>query len=333
MMPCEYLQRFSIRLTTQGLVHIGDGNTIPKRFYLLNHSNETISYLDEAKLFSLLIRKNQVDRFETYCMESQDDFSVFCKTAAISPAEQKMFIRATFRCSDALDVRRPPREIHSFIRNAQGQVYVPGSSIKGALRTALLFVLIQQDNSKLDTMNGFEERYLHTLQLVSDRKNALNSIMRGVLVSDSEPIPDTSMCLSEKFDAGAHGGVKKIPLCRECIAPGQVIHASVTLDQSVLHGQITKEGIMEAICTFFRYYQETYMPAFTPPTSSHRPATPATLYLGGGAGAFSKTLCYPYEGKTQYQFDLMRKKSPHTMKYGRYDNAYYAFGPCKVEML
>jgi len=72
------------------------------------------------------------------------------------------------------------------------------------------------------------------------------------------------------------------------------------------------------------------------------------LFLGGGAGYFSKTVSYPYCGKMglsevcrqmQGQFrnhyhhlDEQRGISPHTMKYALYRGLYYPYGLCKVEL-
>jgi hypothetical protein len=36
MIESGTLQCFDLRLTTQGLLHIGDGKVIPKKFYMLN---------------------------------------------------------------------------------------------------------------------------------------------------------------------------------------------------------------------------------------------------------------------------------------------------------
>ena len=73
-------------------------------------------------------------------------------------------------------------------------------------------------------------------------------------------------------------------------------------------------------------------------------------HSGGGAGFFSKTLSYPYEGKQlalQHVSAFMCKSfrahhhgkdpalgiSPHTMKYGLYHQELFPFGPCKVDIL
>lgn len=146
MIESGTLQCFDLTLTTQGLLHVGDGKIIPKKFYMLN--GNTISYIDEERLFAILLRRNQLERFEAYCLGADTDLGRFFKSIALSPAEQHALVRCTFRSADALDENHSCKEIRPFIRNTANQVYVPGSSIKGALRTALLFSMIQQDGSK-----------------------------------------------------------------------------------------------------------------------------------------------------------------------------------------
>ena len=354
MIESGTLQCFDLTLTTQGLLHVGDGKVIPKKFYMLN--GNTISYIDEERLFALLLRRNQLERFEAYCLGADTDLGRFFKSIALSPAEQHALVRCTFRSADALDENHSCKEIRPFIRNTANQVYVPGSSIKGALRTALLFSMIQQDGSKKAPLDwqkprgAFEARYLHQLYPQIERDTPQKDLLRGLSVSDSQVIADSAMCLSCKCDASVSGAVRKLPLCRECIAPGQLIHTTLTLDQSILRGRITKESLLRAIQTFAAYHQKTYAEHFTVPDHAHYQLAASTLFLGGGAGFFSKTLSYPYEGKQlvlQHVSAFMCKSfrahhhendpalgiSPHTMKYGLYHQELFPFGPCKVDIL
>lgn len=55
MIESGTLQCFDLTLTTQGLLHVGDGKIIPKKFYMLN--GNTISYIDEERLFAILLRQ------------------------------------------------------------------------------------------------------------------------------------------------------------------------------------------------------------------------------------------------------------------------------------
>lgn len=240
--------------------------------------------------------------------------------------------------------------------------YVPGSSVKGALRTVLLYQAMQEqgilgtrnwrDYSKED---GIPEReYLNTLRFARDSKgktrlDAVSSLLRGVLVSDSEPIPNNAMTLTGKRDAAFGGEVNAINLCREAVAPGTRIRFSLTLDQSVLHGQLTAESIVDAIEAFDRYYEETYACGFALPEGAAPGRMNHCLILGGGAGFFSKSLAYPYYGEEQalrevsaymhrtfrghyHQYDEGWGMSPHMMKYTQWNGKMYPYGICEVSV-
>lgn len=99
------------------------------------------------------------------------------------------------------------------MRDSRQRVYVPGSSVKGALRTVILSALIAQEKK-------------------GSRPD--RSILRDLSVSDSEVVPDAAMILSGKSDVNTRGEEKKLPLCRECIRPGTELRFRLTLDHSVL---------------------------------------------------------------------------------------------------
>ena len=113
MIESGTLQCFDLTLTTQGLLHIGGGKVIPKKFYMLN--GNTISYIDEERLFALLLRRNQLERFEAYCLGADTDLGRFFKSIALSPVEQHALVRCTFRSADALDENHSCKEIRPFI--------------------------------------------------------------------------------------------------------------------------------------------------------------------------------------------------------------------------
>lgn len=129
-----------------------------------------------------------------------------------------------------------------------------------------------------------------------------------------------------------------------------MIRTRITLDQSILKGAITAQSITEAIAAFAKYSRNTYRQHFASPPSHVSADGNNILYLGGGAGFFSKTLIYPYLGEAQglaatasylsdkfrahhHDRDLTLGIAPHTMKYGRFHGRYYDFGACEVTLL
>ena len=356
MKTIEHLQVFDITLTVRGPLHIGSGKTCGKKEYLYFPQNQKVSFLDENKFFSSLANHNLIEAYENFMLGGPGNLYYFLqKDCGFTADEIKALVRYSLSASDGLDENHSLKNISTFMRSAYGQAYIPGSSLKGALRTAWLLGPVLQDTRSHDLPNYkakfSEESYVNLLPFKqgSDRdlKNAVNSIFRGVHIADSEPISDKSMILAGKSDASVEGTVKNINVCRECAAPGTQIRFRTTLDQGILQGRITRESLENAVLQFDDYYKKIYLPHFSIPRGAQALPADPWLLLGGGSGYFSKTLAYPYLGEKRalpwvadqmaqkarkhgHEKDIQLGISPHTAKYGRYDGQLYPFGACEV---
>lgn len=353
----DHLQCFELTLTTRAPLFIGCGKKYLKNAYLFDERAKRVRIVDEDAFFRLIVERGCVDRFERFMLGGGKLYPFLKNTCNFSEADIEGICRYSVSAEDALDAEHSLKEIHAFVRNAHGQAYVPGSSVKGALRTVLLQERILKDKNRAplgDRDEIPEGKYLNTLQCSVDqsgrpKNDAVNSIMRGIQVSDSLPISDSAMMLSGKIDAGVGGMTHAIPLCRECVRPGTEIRLVVTLDQSVLKGSITAESLMASIRAYNDYYRKVYEAHFRAPQGTAGDLHPNCLILGGGAGYFSKTLTYPYLGEQQgmqtairiltksfrnhrHESDVRSGISPRTMKYGRYRRSLYHYGLCEVKL-
>lgn len=362
MIQQDHLQIFDLTLNTWAPLFVGNGRSYTKKEYMYNTRNGKVSFLNEQKFFDFLVTHDLVDKYSQFMLSEQSNLWAFLtKDCGISDAELKTLIRYQIEVGDALDAEHSLKEIHAFQRDAQGRAYIPGSSIKGAMRTAWLLNAVLADRTSGHSLApgrraAFpEEKYvnqlhLRTLKDGSIASDAVNSIFRGIQISDSLPIPDSRMMLAGKTDSATDGGTHSINLCRECIAPGTVIHFKLTLDQSVLKGRITKDALLEAIQQFDAYYHQTYNRHFTAPRGAVNLPQQPYLILGGGSGFFAKSLAYPYLGEKEglrwtteqmarmfrnhkHERDAEKGVSPHTMKYTRFRSRLYPYGYCGVNIL
>lgn len=174
--------------------------------YMYNTRNGKVSFLDEQKFFSFLVEHDLVDKYGQFMLSEQSNLWAFLtKDCGISDAELKTLTRYQIEVGDALDAEHSLKEIHAFQRDAQGHAYIPGSSIKGALRTAWLLSAVLADRSTghilaQNRRAAFpEETYVNQLHLHgSIASDAVNSIFRGIQVSDSLSISDNCMMLAGK---------------------------------------------------------------------------------------------------------------------------------------
>lgn len=354
----EHLQAFDLILTVWAPLFIGSGSSYTKKEYLYNSRNGKVSFLDEQKFFSFLVERDLVEKYSQFMLGPDTNLWAFLtKECGIADAELRPLTRYTVHVGDAMDAEHSLKEIHAFQRDPYGRAYIPGSSVKGALRTAWLLDAVLDDTTLGHTLAPGkkatfpEEAYVNLLHLNPKRpSDAVNSIFRGIQVSDSGPIPDDRMMLASKTDASTEGGTHSINLCRECVSPNTRIRFRLTLDQSVLKGRITQETLQKAIQRSNTYYQQTYARKFTPPAGSVSLPQQPYLILGGGSGFFAKSLAYPYLGereglrwtvdqmtqmfrKHKHALDVQKGVSPHTMKYARFNGRFYPYGYCGVSIV
>ncbi len=365
MTTAEHLSAYDLILTTRSPLFIGSGKTCAKTDYIFDRYTETVRMINPEALFAWLFDRRLADRYERFILSGNPYLDRFLKECGIPDRELDGLCLYTVSAADALDDSHSLKEIHTFMRDAQNRAYIPGSSIKGALRTVILSGMVTKETRGVwpDDQNKFrrarqmqtlEGQYLNTLSLKKDRSgnnvnDPVNSILRGISVSDSEPIPDSAIILVGKIDANERGEYKKLPLCRECVRPGTELIFKLTVDHSVLP-DCSAETLLQMIRAFDALYQKTYLSRFTPPRGAASVSYQNALILGGGAGYFSKTLTYPYLGVQEgmeftkrimmeqfrrhgHERDISKHGvSPHTMKYGMYRGQFYPYGLCEVRI-
>lgn len=362
----SFLEVYDLTLTTRTPLFVGSGEKYTKNQYVYNNA---VILLDEEAFFRTLVEKGCIDAYESFMQAQNGDLWSFLKKHDLvtnkrvpeNLINRKIKTEASFK----------PGDLYLFQRNANG-AYVPGSSVKGALRTVWLMHRVLKDksphtlpsaNSAKSTKIDFPEKdYVNLLSLRKDENGAIaddmvNSIFRGISVSDSLPISDNDLFIGGKHDVYPSGEEKKrqVPMYRECVSPkGVSLHFKLTLDQSILKGRITKESLLEDIKAFDHYYKKTYEDKFKRPQNANaitaESAPGGMLILGGGAGFFSKSLAYPYLDEKQgldwvsQRLDKLFPKngnhgkskekeiSPHMMKYTSYNGQLYPYGYCEVDL-
>ncbi len=269
-------------------------------------------------------------------------------------------------------------EIAMAVALADGRPYIPGSSIKGALRTGILWSVIvnQKDSfhkewSKLkETLEyharnkhvadklGFvtkeiETNILHVLGVSEKQSDAVNSVLRGLSVSDA-PAGKYDTVVIRGHDALPPRGGERVsndlPLFRECIPADSRLRFSITADFSILKkiGLTSMEQIWEKMHAYtqesIRLREKVFGDAYR---DLFDEAEEADIILGGGTGFLSKTLVYalaPDEEEareftakylnTQFSGDHHLEKdirlSPRTLKLARHDVEAWIMGLCRI---
>lgn len=355
-----HLQTYRLTLRTLGPLFVGSGYKYYKHDYLFDPQRLTVSILREEALFQWLVESGNLDAYEKFVLynkskenrDGDENLQNLLDRLHISPQAREKLIRYTIGVGNVLDADHSLKEISAFVRNGAGEAYVPGSSVKGALRTAILFREIRRRGSLPEQKRGKipEESYLNVLaQNPRQKDNAINSLLRGVSLSDSAPIPDAQLALARKVDVRTDGVEKTPNVVRECVRPGVELSFQLTLDRSILGDRLQASDILAAVAEFFAYYRAKFNARF-PTIDANAPTRGAYLFLGGGSGFFSKTLVYPYMGydralgevsrmmqksfcKHKHEYDVSEHGiSPHMLKYGRTARELHEFGLCEVKL-
>ena len=326
---------------------------------------------DIQRLYGELARRKKEADFEDYLLGNGNmDLTLWLKKQKIGMDEVRPFLKYTLDCGDAVMEKGGGRlQVLECIKDAYGNPYLPGSSLKGMFRTVLLGADIRKHPEKYqrekqmlirnaDTNTGrtnYLKRDISGVENAAYRilnrertkpGDAVNDILQGLVISDSEPLSVDDLVLCQKVDLHTNGTERRLPILRECIKPGTEIRFTLTVDTGMC--KLSGVLLMEAVKVFMESYYRNFAAAFA---SAEKPKANYVL-CGGGCGFVSKTVIYPLYGRqegmglTQKIFEKtkvpkMHKHdrdreygaSPHTMKCTKYKGKTLQMGMCRIESI
>ncbi len=316
-MKYGHLERIRVTLTTSAPVFIGSQNKLNSRECILNKG---IIYVpDFTLLVNEISRRHCMEDFESFLVEPltqqgfRQNLSGFLYSLQIPIYDNAPWILYKIRTGGEFVKLNG---LNLCLRNAQGRPYIPGSSIKGAFRTALLAARIPNtdlsyvmDNMMRKPKNdevGQEEHSLRTLNIVDeqgkriDKNNAITDLLKGLHVSDSAPFEKDSTIVCKKMELQADGELRgengkrpASPVYRECLQPGLKTHFYITLDRNVVGQTLTVESLTKALRAWYGL-QRQYINQFDLFDYDLKalPDPGIPLILGGGVGFQQHSLIY-----------------------------------------
>lgn len=313
----DYLKAYRAVLTVHGPLHIGAGHSIGKKEYIFDSRAKKVYIPDLPKMYYWLWRNGYQKQFEEYLLGGYGDLASWLHKNRIAPQIWRQWAAYALDSADAVNAMRSKTEIQACVKDKYGLVYVPGSSLKGALRTAILGAILYKNRPKLVNESRkiaqvvmqaerqkvmrstflraedekLAERVFHTLARNEKiRSDKVNDFMAGLLVGDSRPVSTDCLILCRKQDERKDGEKKELNLARECIRPGTKLEFDITIDTTIC--KWTESKIMSAVRVFGECYTECFGGKF----ASGDRLSPNMFYLGGGSGFASKTVVYPLLG-------------------------------------
>lgn len=364
------LKVYDAELTAEGPVFIGNGKKIGKKEYAFSPWKKQISVLDPSKLSDLLSKKNLISKYGAFMLgSSREDVGKWLINNQVSEEEYMPCVRYHLDCQDAVIDTNSKLTVLEFVKDAYGLPYVPGSSIKGMLRTVLLAYDIRKHSQKYKELKEnietnirsnrgkrrnickresgeIESCCFRTLERPGTRKHdAVNDQMAGIIVSDSEPLSVDDLVLCQRVELHTDGKERKLNMLREMLRPGTKIRFQVTIDASIC--DMTEKDINQAVSYFGKNYFECFLqkyPGMDAPSEQ-------SVWLGGGAGFVTKTEVYPLFGtnpgveltarifkavgvpdKHGHGKDKGLGVSPHICKVADYHGTRHPVGQCRLRL-
>lgn len=370
----NFLKHYNLKIHVLSPIYIGNGQKIGKKEYIYLSWDNRVIIPDIEKMYTALQKKYMEREYLDYMLKNgKIELGQWLKQHGYQKNDYMKWKKYELDAGDCLmnpakAQGATPKEIQCFIKDAYGMPYVPGSSLKGMIRTALLAYEVRHHASKYTCMKtqiqnsasvrqnadfclaretqDLESIAFHTLQ--KDEKsqgNAVNCNLSGMIVSDSAPISVERLILSQKIDYTLDGKEKPLPILREALAPGTDIYFEITIEDECPY---TIEQILEALEEFQQISYQYFYSRFHRGTKEKN-----IVWLGGGVGYLSKTVIYPMFEKDavrvvdnifkstlkknyethKHTKDIALRISPHICKCTRYRGELYDMGMGRIELL
>lgn len=309
-------------------INIADGIVLGAKDYLYDSRRQKVFFLNLHQWHMFIYKHMLLEKYESYLANFRDKQSLLewlqmqgydiddVRTVITSEAQ------ATVNLMDN-EKKKTLNDINRHIQQPDGSLYVPGSSIKGVFRTAILYSLLQKrqdikvkywrqiqekissnyfkpyrDFNKL--ISDLENEFLHTLRLVDGNirsNNAVCSAMRGLQVSDTYASRNMQTAILQKVDGGfdkfGKASPKKLPIFRECMLPKAELFFDVKIEKAVMStiGINTVDDLLKATHSFFAAVTDLLQQAFEKEyQEAFQGVAAGNMFLGGNTGFLSKTL-------------------------------------------
>lgn len=290
------IRRYRFDIAVVGPVHIGNGMRYGKKDYFA--SGNKIAVLDTRKFVSLLDAR-QVERYCDFLEEdrSYSGLQGFLNNSDLSKvAERSIAYRIDSPLATARSGAIQYHDVWEFVKDPYGNPYIPGSSVKGMLRTAILLNILLEDDSFRSLFDAAAACGRNTARK-ADRSivkraffrerpdkadpDTVNDIMKYVSVSDSEPLSTDDLVFAKKYDMFSKGDpvdhkldMGKLTLLkgnvldvyRECLRPGTTVSVGITVDDRIdsYFGDraLDAQGLTTMLQRSFDFYSECFLNHF-----------------------------------------------------------------------
>lgn len=273
---------YDLQITVQTPVHVGSGETLRADADFVVEPTQAGAQVHVIDVDAALERMSdaEIARIQRGSIAK-----------ALDVRTRIMVTRRKYQTSQA------PGEIRQHVSLADGTPYLPGSSLKGTLRTALLVRLVGEADAVIRANAAAVEAFGVVPSLSHEPVPANRDLLRLLRISDLAPERPSSALILVRIEARSLRGSQRgtgrgIPIWCEALAPGARLRGTLTvesgsplaraLDKSQLtaFNRLLPETLPAFAVRVARYEQESYQAA-----GGTAPALFAEIERGGGRGA------------------------------------------------
>ena len=322
-----------LSLTIVSPTNIGGPETLTTKDYMYNYDAGEVYLLNNYEWFRFLAQLNKLAEFEEYMqneMVRPNGRTMYgwakntIGTSQLTKAKLGRAIGSIMKSSIYNKGRKNSlNDITPQIRGANGDVYIPGSSIKGVIDSAIISHMLRNNKAFRSNL----QRELRKVLDVYKRKNArslfkdifkmvnlailkhihvltnnegkpfkgiLASAFRGISVSDAMPMSVIQTEVLKKEDSCVEeDGTHDISVHRECILPNQQFSFTLTLDTAMTKeiGITSIDQVLDILQEDFDATHKLLASKFKKVSPSiFKALEPANAYIGSNTGFIQKTI-------------------------------------------
>lgn len=320
-----------IRLSVFTPIFIGSNEKYEKYQYI--YDNKKVYFLNETKWCEFLFKNQLLDQFVKDISKFGDRRNLkewISQNQKLCGAYGDIKKGITYLLNHHIlengipsyEVNKVNNQIEKYIRDGCGNPYIPGSTLKGAFRTAILVHCLRHgDYEKIrrDAWCRFEQalqsrnarqlknEITHEIRKVENsifgvRENkCTESMMRGLIVSDAV-FEKYSLCIAKKqlisYHAANQGEAPHgVSLFKECVDKDSEASFRVGIDEEKLEklGIYSFDDLLKQLVEFVQFQhdifacviKENYQEELRDIIEEH-----VDMILGGGTGFINKTILY-----------------------------------------
>ncbi|MBD8975638.1 type III-A CRISPR-associated RAMP protein Csm5 [Veillonella magna] len=286
---CYTHKRMTLRIVSPTTV--ADSRVLSPQEYIYDNHSRMLYVLNDTQWFCYLQKKGLLRDFENKCVKPRLNAIPLYEWL-----EEKLHRRG-FDVESELGTAvkykipaesKPTKEkgnrlnqVVLCMRLCDGRVYIPGSTIKGVIRTAILFKLLEEhdvlrqkwyreireciqsyqrnikqlEKELKSKLFNIEKQLVRTLNFGDQKANdVLRDAMRGIRCSDAMPQGTISTRVVQKIDFKLkEGAYNTLPIYKEMIEPGATFSFTITLEPSMTKtiGVESVEDIIECLLNWF----------------------------------------------------------------------------------